>query len=188
MTLTLARDLQVRALEAQTTEEAARLARAFQQVSRGLRQTLALELKVIRYKDEQAREAAAAEAEVEALQRRAAEARDQAVEKRRRAIRDRAHQAIWTEAEADEFPEDFEPPEDPERLARALEAWLDEAVRRDDFLTDDFDILVIEACDAIGADAGLLYDIEDRPWSPPDPASASAEPDPAPTPQPADSS
>ncbi|WP_334165496.1 hypothetical protein, partial [Phenylobacterium sp.] len=52
MSLTLARDLQNRALEADTPAEAAKLAAAFQRVARGLRQTLALELKVIRFRDE----------------------------------------------------------------------------------------------------------------------------------------
>jgi len=39
-----------------------------------------------------------------------------------------------------------------------LEAFLDAAGERPDLLEADFDILVIEACDAIGLDAGLLYE------------------------------
>ena len=42
MGLELARDLRERALAAETAEEATRLARAFQAISRGVRQTLAL--------------------------------------------------------------------------------------------------------------------------------------------------
>ncbi|HVI31009.1 hypothetical protein, partial [Phenylobacterium sp.] len=42
-----------------------------------------------------------------------------------------------------------------------LDAFLADAGERPDLLEADFDILVIEACDAIGLDAGLLYDIRD---------------------------
>ncbi|MCR5879149.1 hypothetical protein [Phenylobacterium sp. J367] len=52
MSLELCRDLQQRALNAESPEDAVRLATAFHRVSRGLRQTLALELKLVRYKDE----------------------------------------------------------------------------------------------------------------------------------------
>src|SRR6185369_14632847 len=44
LSLELAESLQQRAMEAETTEEAARAAEAFHKVARGLRQTLALEL------------------------------------------------------------------------------------------------------------------------------------------------
>jgi hypothetical protein len=46
--LTLARDLHARALAAETTEEAAKLATAFHRISRGVRQSLALEAKLER--------------------------------------------------------------------------------------------------------------------------------------------
>jgi len=52
--LTLARDLHARALEAETGEEAAKLAGAFHRISRGVRQSLALEAKLER--DQQADE------------------------------------------------------------------------------------------------------------------------------------
>jgi hypothetical protein len=130
-------------------------------VSRGLRQTLALELKVIRYKDELAREAAEDAEEAAAVERFAVETHAQAVAGRREAIRDHASGAIWTEAE-DLEGRDFETPDDPERLAGELEAWLDAAVRRPDFLRADIDLLVIEACEAIGADPNILYEIHDR--------------------------
>ena len=174
MSLTLARDLQQRALQAETPDEAARLAAAFQRVSRGLRQTLALELKVIRYRDEQAHEAA-----------RTAEAcaapRPEAVARRREEVRRLTSRAIWTEhdrpdwrAEADDadLPE---PPRVTARLARDLHAWLDRAVRRPDFLVCEVDGLVREACAAIGADPAFIYA----------PAQAPA-PQPAPEPAPAD--
>ncbi len=187
MSLTLARDLQNRALEAESVEDAARLAAAFHQVSRGLRQTLALELKVIRYKDSVAREAAEAAEAKAAAERLAVETHAQAMGARREALRDQVGRCIWTEGEdlsRDEFPEGFEPPEDPERLARDLERWLDIAVQRPDFVDADFDLLAIEACDVIGADANILYEIhEPAPRAAPQPGARQPG-----VPQPADSS
>lgn len=171
MSLTLARDLQQRALQAETPDEAARLAAAFHRVSRGLRQTLALELKVIRYRDEAQREAG----EV------AAAARPEAVAQRREAVRRTTSRAIWTErerpdwqAEGDGFDRP-EPPQDTRRLACDLQRWLDRAVRRPDFLIADVDDLVLEACAAIGADPAFIYGPTRRP-----------APSPAPEPTPAD--
>ncbi|HVI30674.1 hypothetical protein, partial [Phenylobacterium sp.] len=161
MSLTLARDLQNRALEAETPEEAAKLAAAFHRVARGLRQTLALELKVIRYKDEAAREGGApppAPAPLESLGPTAPAA---GVARRLAAVRRRIRDA-WSEHEAaDWLPDDAEdapkrpprpPPSDP--LWGRLDAFLADAGERPDLLEADFDILVIEACDAIGLDAG----------------------------------
>ncbi len=191
MSLTLARDLQNRAMEAESSEEAARLAAAFHQVSRGLRQTLALELKVIRYKDEQAREAAATAKDAAAAEQLVAETHARAVADRREAIGERAREAIWTETETlEDFEvEDhgFDYPDDPERADAELEAWLDAAVRRADFLRADIDLLVIEACEAVGAEPRILYDIRDVP-APAEPAGARPAAEPAQPLEPANSS
>ncbi|HVI34079.1 hypothetical protein [Phenylobacterium sp.] len=161
MSLTLARELQQRALQAETPDEAVRLATAFHRVSRGLRQTLALELKVVRHRDDQAREAqvatdAAAEAAAAAL-------RPQAIADRREQVRKLTSRAIWTEhdppdwrAEADDLDLPA-PPQDTTRLACDLQRWLDRAVRRADFLSAPVDDLVREACAAIGADPAFIY-------------------------------
>ncbi|WP_374468499.1 hypothetical protein [Phenylobacterium sp.] len=189
MTLALARDLQNRALEAERVEDAVKLSGAFQRVSRGLRQTLALELKVIRERDAAAREARDS-AERAALQAEAdARLRQQSVARRCAAIRDRVDNAFWSEQENGDWDEDDErarrrPPSDP--VWRRLEAFLDEAAQRPDFLADDFDILVIEACDTIGVDATLLYDIVDN--GPPAPSGRPDVAGPCAEPQAADSS
>lgn len=166
MSLTLARDLQNRALEADTPADAAKLAAAFHRVSRGLRQTLALELKVIRYKDEvaqrpePARESAAAPPAFD-LQSPAP-----ALVRRLQAVRRRIDGAFWSERESADWldePEDALPrprrPPASDPLWGRLDTFLAEAAQRPDLLDADFDILVIEACDAIGLDAALLYDI-----------------------------
>lgn len=181
MSLTLARELQQRALQAETPDEAVKLATAFHRVSRGLRQTLALELKVIRYRDEAARETARAEAAAPASPA-AARAQAEAVAQRREAVRKTTSRAIWTEhdppdwrAEADDLDLPA-PPQDTRRLAYDLQRWLDRAVRRPDFLAAEVDDLVREACAAIGADPAFIY--------PPAPRSP-ARPGPAPAPEPA---
>src|SRR3954470_22798673 len=56
LSLELAEDLQARALAAETAAEARGLTDAFHKVGRGLRQTLALELKVIRFRKDLERE------------------------------------------------------------------------------------------------------------------------------------
>ncbi|MCR5877483.1 hypothetical protein [Phenylobacterium sp. J367] len=57
-----------------------------------------------------------------------------------------------------------------------LEAFLDAEEAKPDFLTRDFDLLVIEACDAIGADPTLIYDIRGRERPEPEPAEPEPEP------------
>jgi hypothetical protein len=182
MTLTLARELSNRALQAETVEDAVRLSTAFHRVSRGLRQTLALELKVIRFKDEAARDEAARDEAARDEQGSAAAARNEAAvlalqadmkaraaAVRREKVRRRIEGAAWSEHEApDWWPEDGSRPPRPPRpgsddpLWDRLANFLDQAQRRPDFLTCDFDILVVQACDAIGLDARLLYDVRHR--------------------------
>jgi hypothetical protein len=87
--LSLAKDLHARALDAESPEDAAKLATAFHRISRGVRQTLALEAKLMR--DEQAylRDFA------EQLDRR----RPERVAQRRRDIHQEVERAIWAEYE-----------------------------------------------------------------------------------------
>lgn len=175
MSLTLARDLQNRALEADTPADAAKLAAAFHRVSRGLRQTLALELKVIRYKDEAGLGPGPAREPGAATPAFGPEPRQPAVVRRMLAVRRRIDDA-WREHEAADWldePEDASrrPPRPPaaDPMWARLDAFLDAAAERPDLLDADLDILVIEACDAIGLDPGLLYDIRDpaEPATPP---------------------
>ena len=181
MTFTLARELSNRATEADSNDEAVKLAAAFHQVSRGLRQTLALEMKLIRFKAELAKEAASADYALlkqaqEAVRRREAERAE-----RRQAFRERIEDAFWTEDEAPDWfvrPENApEPPPRPrpgDPFWAKLAAFIDEAEARPDFLTRDFDIMVIEACEATGLDPNLLYEIHTR-------KEADLDPEPEPT-------
>src|ERR1700761_5768781 len=78
--LTLARDLHARALASETVQEAEKLSLAFQRVSRGVRQTFALELKLDR-----ARKAADRELATDALEEAVRLARQAEAEARRSA-------------------------------------------------------------------------------------------------------
>ena len=149
--LTLARDLHARALAAETTQDAENLALAFQRVSRGVRQTFALELKLERARNADDREAArqarlnavdpdyedeeSSDPEVAARQARYGD--------RFRRVRGALNRLMWDEAERDE--EEFE------ILSEDLENRLDEAARREDFLDLPIDALVRQ----IKADMGL---------------------------------
>jgi hypothetical protein len=164
LSLELARDLQNRALTAETPEHAARLASAFQGVARGLRQTLALELKVADFRRRQ---------ELDARRDLAAgilsdlpddstvlgAALDKAT--RRDEINAVVGGLIWNEYEQPEDDADATTAPDPEVLQRALDHFLDVAERREDFATADLDLQVMVACHALGLDPGLLYEFPD---------------------------
>ncbi|HEY8617998.1 hypothetical protein [Phenylobacterium sp.] len=123
MTFTLARELSNRALEAESDDDAVKLAAAFHQVSRGLRQTLALEMKVIRFRAELERDiwprAAGAQS---ATPHPAASA--ESSEKRHR-VASAVEPLIWNEREKPDFDED----EAHARRGR-LQTFLDGAERR----------------------------------------------------------
>jgi hypothetical protein len=154
LSLALARDLQNRALEAETPEQAARLAAAFQGVARGVRQTLALELKVADFRRK---------LEIQAAQDKAAgELRglpdDAAVltaaldrQTRREEIEAVVSDLIWNEYERGED-ESAPPSPHVEALYRALDRVLDVAERRADFVTADVRDQIIVACTALGLD------------------------------------
>ncbi|MCR5880512.1 hypothetical protein [Phenylobacterium sp. J367] len=181
MSLELCRDLQQRALDAENPEDAGRLATAFHRVSRGLRQTLALELKLLRYKDDLVLKEKAAADLAEARAKAEADLHDLAVDQRRDGVWTRVGDCFWSEHEGADWnlPDDGidkpdrPPPEDP--MWDRLEAFLDAEQAKPDFLTRDFDLLVIEACDAIGADPTLIYDIRGRERAEPEPEPATAD-------------
>lgn len=144
MGMEIARDLRERALNAETPEEATRLARAFHTVSRGVRQSLALELKVIRFRNDLYREIAEAEAKAAEAARAA---REPAVDRRREAIGRQVERLIYTEHEGYEFIE-----AEADRLQMKLGDWMEAAAQRDDFTTADLDGQILDACQALGLD------------------------------------
>jgi hypothetical protein len=179
LSLALARDLQERALAAETAEEAARLATAFQHISRGVRQTLALELKVIRFRNELDREAKAAAAEAAEAARCHENFRAPAIRARRDSVAHAVERLIYCEPESEET--DFD-----DRRALALQVrlneWLALAGDRPDFTTTDEDALIIEACEMLGLDPGRLYVFEDEAEPSPDEPAAAFDPE-APAPE-----
>ncbi|MBS0332566.1 MAG: hypothetical protein JSS35_07350, partial [Proteobacteria bacterium] len=143
--LSLARELHGRALAAETPAEADRLALAFQRVSRGVRQTFALELKIDRDRRacdrdrkaedreeavrlaQQAAEAREAEARAAAPEPLAPEVarRRASIEARKTRVTQVMARLIWTEAEGDES--------EIEMLDYDLAVRLHEASFREDF-------------------------------------------------------
>lgn len=112
--LTLARDLQARALAAADVKTASDLALAFHRASRSVRQTMALEARLERDRDRQHADARAAAMREADVLRKARKAR----------VRVAVERLIWTEAEDDEA----------ERLLEDLDALLDLAALAPDFL------------------------------------------------------
>jgi len=173
--LSLARELHARAMAAQTPAEAEKLALAFQRVSRGVRQTFALELKIERARREAEREAHAADPAGPAPEPAPPSPADQAHRRgaeRKARVRGALYRLMWDEAERDE--EEFD------ILDHDLEMRLGEAARREDFLDLPIETLIrqiksdmglcgeliITTCDAPSPAPGadLLYDAP-----PPDP-------------------
>jgi hypothetical protein len=155
LSLMLCRDLQARALAAETTEEAAKLARAFQTTARGLRQTLALDLKVIRYRDEVAKELAKAEAARAADAERPLSVRAPDHFRRRDTVATQVERLIYSETEGEEL-DDAAFDARCTRLQNKLNDWLELAVERPDFLREEVDRQIAEACQAIGVDPARL--------------------------------
>ncbi len=150
--LTLARELHARALSAETTAEAETLALAFQRVSRGVRQTFALELKIERERRAAEREDAAAAAEARRQERLAeisppADWRTSPAARRKDRVRGALCRLIWDEAEGDEA--------EIEVLNEDLESRLHEASLREDFLDMPIETLIRQ----IGSDMSLSGEI-----------------------------
>ena len=128
--LTLARDLQARALVAETPEDAAGLANAFHRISRSVRQTLALEARLERDRKRAEREDFAE-----------AQRQDRArVEKRSDQVRASVERLIWTEYEEDEA----------ERLIDDLGDLLAEEALYDGFTADPVEAHIARICEDLG--------------------------------------
>lgn len=152
LSLELAESLQTRALAAETTEEAARAAEAFHKVARGLRQTLALELRVIRFRKELERENNADPVrQLEARQK--ADARAAVVNWKRTQVCDYIAPLIWNERERDEAT----------ALLARFNTWLDATEQRPGFEYAELDDLLEEACEVLGFDPGLIFCGGDHP-------------------------
>jgi hypothetical protein len=179
--LTLARELHARAMAAETPQESDKLALAFQRVSRGVRQTFALELKLQRARREAEREVSMGELEEAVRLAKAAEAdarsqpepsaEDLAARARRKRIagrKDRVKGAlnrlIWNEAEGDE--------EEYEILGDDLDYRLSEAARRSDFLDLPLEALIRQIKSDMGLSGQLTLTACEAP--PPDPADRNA--------------
>ncbi len=163
MGLELARDLRERALAAGTAEEATSLSRAFQSISRGVRQTLALELKVARFRHELQREAQAARGGGAGIAVGAGRDRPEpAVLRRREAVAVEVERLIYCEEENEGLDDEAFDRNAAGRQHR-LNAWLEAAAREPDFTAADLDWQIVEACEAVGVDPGRLYDFDAAP-------------------------
>lgn len=165
MGLELARDLRERALAAGTAEEATSLARAFQSISRGVRQTLALELKVARFRHELQRETQAARgagAGIGAGTEAGTDRPEPAVLRRREAVAVEVERLIYCEEENEGLDDEAFDRNAAGRQHR-LNAWLEAAAREPDFTAADIDWQIVEACEAVGVDPGRLYDFDAAP-------------------------
>jgi len=182
--LTLARDLHARALAAESPQDADRLALAFQRVSRGVRQTFALELKIDRDRRACDREMAVSELEAAVRLAREAEAEAKAappvdpavleararVGSRKDRVKGALNRLIWTEAEGDEDEYDV--------LTEDLDHRLGEAARRRDFLDLPLETLILQLKADMGLKGALRLTACSAP--PPDPQ---PDPDPGPPPR-----
>ena len=148
LSLVVVRELAVRLRETEDVDQAVALAEAFQKATRAMRLTLALDAKLDRDAERDARDAAR-EARDEALQARKAEAAAASqrqleavmggpqrtgsapAETRKARVRGLLNRLLWTESEGDS--------EEHEILLDDLTARLDEAA-----LSDDFETLPIE--------------------------------------------
>lgn len=129
--LGLARDLQQRALAADSPEAAADLAAAFHRISRSVRQTLALEARLERERRRRAQEDA-----IE-LERQ----RPQRAERRAAEVRTAVERLIWTEAESEERAEE---------LLADLDDYLGCEIVSDTFLDDPLEAYVARVCQELG--------------------------------------
>jgi hypothetical protein len=129
LSLTLAVDLHARALAAEDTDEVAELVNAFQKITRGVRQTMALEARLHRDGAIAAREAA-----VEDERTRPAR-----IERRKAEVRAAVERLIWTEVERDET---FEDDDDPELTVGPVGDLLMEELADEDFADTPVAVLV----------------------------------------------
>jgi hypothetical protein len=128
--LALARGVQAQALAADDPASAADLSLAFHRVSRSVRQTLALEARLERDRNQKDREDRA-EAAREAERR---------VQHRKSQVRMAVERLVWNEAEDDEA----------ERLLAELENLLDEEALSDNFTEAPLDVHIARICKELG--------------------------------------
>jgi hypothetical protein len=128
--MSLARDLHGRALAADTPKAVVDLGIAFHRISRSVRQTLALEAKLDRD-----REQAARGDRVEAVRERQGR-----ISQRADQVRAVTARAIWTEAEGDEA----------ERLLNDLDDWLEVESFARDFADRPIEDLIARVCADLG--------------------------------------
>jgi len=134
LAMAVARDLAGRVQAAETPEQATQLALAFHRVSRSLRQTLALEARMER--DRQA-EAKASAADALAQAERSAEPPPRSpFEGRKNRVRGALSRLLWDEAERDE--------DEYQVLVDDLEARLYEASLREDFHDMPIESLILQ--------------------------------------------
>jgi hypothetical protein len=137
--LSLARDLQRRALEAEAPEQAASLADAFHRVARSVRQSLALEARLGR----EAKRDAEDDRIVSEGEHRAA------VQRRKAVLTEALERIVWTECEADEA----------EDRSRYLGIYIESEVGRAGFAEDTVEALVRRICQAMDLRHDLFADL-----------------------------
>ena len=126
--LSLAEKLHARAMAAEEPKEAADLGLAFHRISRSLRQTLALEAKLVRDAQAAERETLRDEAARRELLREIAPRDPRRIARRKDEVRDAVHRVIWDEVEDDD---------ERHYLSDLLEQRLEIGARDNDFGLDD---------------------------------------------------
>jgi hypothetical protein len=131
--LTLARELQARALAAETPAETAQLAEAFHRISRSVRQSLALEAKLQR------------EAVRDARDQRETEARETEVRRaaRKAQLKKRVEQLIWDEVEEAEVAGD---------MARDVADFVEREAESESFLDEPVEAQIARIREVLGVD------------------------------------
>ena len=163
-TFALACAVQQRALEAETSEEMARLSQAFVRLGRSVRQCIALHARLEKDRVSGEHEAADAKAQAHAL----------AVKQRKRRL-ERGVEAILC---ADWDPEIEEGAEEAYELNRSLRERLDDLSEAENFLDIDPDQLIDQLCQELALEAARA----DAVLAPHKAAARAAPPDPGPTP------
>jgi hypothetical protein len=149
--LTLARELQARALSADTPAEAAQLAEAFHRIGRSVRQSLALEAKLNRDAQREARE----QHELEA---RETEARRAA---RKTQLRKGVERLIWDEVEE---------PEVADAMLRDAPHFVEREAESEAFLDEPVEAQIARIREVLGVDEAWNLEADDAEAGPPDDA------------------
>jgi hypothetical protein len=140
--MALARDLQARALAAESNEEAVKLAGAFHRVARAVRQTLALEPRLVRDHTRNRREA-----EVETARETA-----ERTERKKARLKLTLERLVWSEVESVEA----------ERLVDDLDELIEAAALADGFDDEPFEALVETIRAGLGLAAAAVYSLDGK--------------------------